>query len=80
MPDSLDDCSWMNNMTDSLDDRSQMNNMPDSLDDRSQGWEQTKLQHGFLCHPVTWMREESETLGQIYYEQTIQENEIYLEW
>ena len=58
MPDSLDDRSQMNNMTDSLDDRSYMNNMTDSLDDRSQGWQQTKLQHGFHCHPVTRMREE----------------------
>ena len=72
--------SQMNNMIDSLDDRSQMNNTPDSLDGDSQGWDQTKQQHGFLCHPVTWIREEWEKLGQIYYEQTIQEKDMYLEW
>ena len=55
---------------------SQMNNTPDSLDGDSQGWDQTKQQHGFLCHPVTWIRKEWEKLGQIYYEQTIQEQTI----
>jgi hypothetical protein len=54
--------------------------MPDSLDNHSQVWEQTKQQHAFLGRPVTWIsREESEKLGQIYYEQTIQEKDSYLE-
>ena len=59
---------------------SQMNNTPDSLDGDSQGWDQTKQQHGFLCHPVTWIREEWEKREQINYEQTIQEKDMYLEW
>ena len=68
-------------MPDSLEDHSQMNNMLDSLDDHNQGWEQTKRQHAFLGRPIAWIsREESEKMGPIYYEQTIQKKETYLEW